>query len=202
MLQCVANVLQSVAVCYGVATIYRLPTLCGVVCKRPIGCLIFRGHFPQKSPIISCSLAKNDQRLSVCYGAATIYRLPTLSGFVCKRQRPVGCLHLQVIFRKRATDYRALLRKMTYQDKAFYGSLSIFRGHFPQESPISNGSFAKNDMQLKASWGSSPPCSLFLYKRPVDSEGLHIGNESIEGVSSCWVTMMRRLLHSHQHIRK
>ena len=28
------------------------------------------------------------------------------------------CLKLQVIFRKRATNYRALLRKMTYEDKA------------------------------------------------------------------------------------
>jgi len=33
-----------------------------------------------------------------------------------------GCLKLQVIFRKRATNYRALLRKMTYEDKASYDS--------------------------------------------------------------------------------
>jgi len=33
-----------------------------------------------------------------------------------------GCLELQVIFRKRATNYRALLRKMTYEDKASYDS--------------------------------------------------------------------------------
>jgi len=32
----------------------------------------------------------------------------------------IGCLKLQVIFRKRATNYRALLRKMTYEDKASY----------------------------------------------------------------------------------
>jgi len=38
-------------------------------------------------------------------------------------QRPIGCFKLQVIFRKRATNYRALLRKMTYKDKASYGSL-------------------------------------------------------------------------------
>jgi len=34
----------------------------------------------------------------------------------------IGCLKLQVIFRKRATNYRALLRKMTCQDKAPYHS--------------------------------------------------------------------------------
>jgi len=34
----------------------------------------------------------------------------------------IGCLKLQVIFCKRATKYRALLRKMTYEDKAAYDS--------------------------------------------------------------------------------
>ena len=34
----------------------------------------------------------------------------------------------------------------------------IFIGQFPQKCPIINGSFAKNDLQLKASSASSPPC--------------------------------------------
>ena len=37
-------------------------------------------------------------------------------------RRPIRCHQLQVIFRKSATNYRALLRKMTYEDKASYGS--------------------------------------------------------------------------------
>ena len=37
-------------------------------------------------------------------------------------RRLVGCLKSQVIFRKRATNYRALLRKMTDVDKEYYGS--------------------------------------------------------------------------------
>jgi len=36
----------------------------------------------------------------------------------------------------------------------------IFIGHFPQKSPIIRGSFAKKDLQLKASHGSLPPCTL------------------------------------------
>jgi len=34
----------------------------------------------------------------------------------------------------------------------------IFTGHFPQKSSMIRGSFAKNDRQLKASYGSSPHC--------------------------------------------
>jgi len=37
-------------------------------------------------------------------------------------RRPIGCLKLQVIFSRWATNCRALLRKMTYKDMASYGS--------------------------------------------------------------------------------
>jgi len=36
-------------------------------------------------------------------------------------RRPIGCLKLQVMFRNRANNYRALLRKMIYKDKVSYG---------------------------------------------------------------------------------
>jgi len=37
---------------------------------RPIGCFIFIGHFPRKSPIISGFSAENDQQLKAFYGAS------------------------------------------------------------------------------------------------------------------------------------
>ena len=49
-------------------------------------------------------------------------------------RRPIGCLKLQVIFHHRAIDYGALLRKMTYEDKASYGSSPpcsvLYRGRY------------------------------------------------------------------------
>jgi len=40
----------------------------------------------------------------------------------------------------------------------------IFIGHFPHKSPISSGSFAKNELRLKASCGSALPfISIFMF---------------------------------------
>jgi len=40
-------------------------------------------------------------------------------------RRLIGYFKLQVVFRKRATNYRALSRKLTYGDKASYDSGSV-----------------------------------------------------------------------------
>ena len=48
------------------------------------------------------------------YTASCVHILDTRTGW----QGLIGCLKLQVVFRKRATNYRALLRNMTWRDKA------------------------------------------------------------------------------------
>ena len=39
----------------------------------------------------------------------------------------------------------------------------IFIGRFLQKSLIISGSFAKKDLELKASYGFSPPCALYIH---------------------------------------
>jgi len=75
--------------------------------KRPIGC------FKLQVRLFKCA------RTCVCTCVYVGMR-------VCARdagwRRPIGYVQSQVIFRKRAANYRALLQKMTYIDKASHGS--------------------------------------------------------------------------------
>ena len=53
------------------------------------------------------------------------------------------CLQLQISFCKRATDYRALLRKMTYKEKAFYGSFATLYFKTLKRGIIRTSNFSK-----------------------------------------------------------
>ena len=86
--------------------------------RKCIGCLNFIGLFPQKSPIISGSFAERDLQLKASCASWKMENDREATGW----RRLIGSLKLQIIFHKRATKYRALLRKMTYKDKGSYGS--------------------------------------------------------------------------------
>ena len=64
--------------------------------------------------------------LCVCVARVTFSSLKGSHTHITGWRRPIGCFKLQDIFRKRATNYRALWREMTYKDKASYGSSPPF----------------------------------------------------------------------------
>jgi len=69
-------------------------------------------------------------------------------------RRPAGCLRLQVIFRKRANNYRALLQVMTSEDKASYGSLP------PCKHILTPSHTSRYALKIHAFWWFM--CSIFL----------------------------------------
>ena len=71
--------------------------------------------FPSKSYGLSLQLAPHTGKL--CTGW----------------RRLIGCLKLQVSFRKRATNHRALLRKMAYEEKASYDPMPPCRESLSSE---------------------------------------------------------------------
>jgi len=61
-----------------------------------------------------------------CHGWMEEYTVLVSSTAITGWRRLIGCLKLQVISHKRATNYTALLRKMTCKDKASYDSTPPF----------------------------------------------------------------------------
>jgi len=69
-------------------------------------------------PLGTCLFIRLGTCLFIRLGSSLFIRAQCGTGW----RRPIGCLKLQVIFRKRATNYRELLREMTYKDKTSYRS--------------------------------------------------------------------------------
>jgi len=59
-----------------------------------------------------------------------VARRDTAPGNSFRVAKTIRCPELQFIFRKRAPNYRAPMRKMTYKDKASYGFLPPFTAKY------------------------------------------------------------------------
>jgi len=107
------------------------------------------------------------------------------SGCALQSGSLIGCLKLQVIFRKRATNYGALLRKMTYKDKASYDSMPhcthlhrwmshVTHIHEPRHTYACATSHVIAIRSIRSNTSSHPNASCHVYKIVISYIWIHM----------------------------
>jgi len=121
--------------------------------RRPIGCLVFIGHFPPKSPTFSGSFAENDLQPEACYGSAPLcIRWSCSLGLSCTFQWKETC---EIEKRRKKLRLEIEIRGRSKKSLKWYSLISFSRSllpHFCEKRPVNE---CKETYAIITSWVSS-----------------------------------------------
>ena len=155
--------------------LFVVASLCGGICV----CVYRMGDYVFVR-IVSHGIHTNttpkpyDARLCVCGGICSDRRIVTVSHVVSLSCVTWRSTRWRCVWQTSGIECDLLLKSVdAARSYRVAKTCLIFTGHFPQKSPKTSGSFAENDLQLTASYGSSPPCTIFNHARPAGRARIH-----------------------------